>query len=202
MSSAIMRFGIVVVAILLARSSLFAIALEFVPPTQNVSLGSTAEVAIKITDLGNLTAPSLGTYDIDVNFNSAILSLNSVTFGDPVLGDQLDLFGLGSLALATPSSVSINLFELSFDSVDDLNNLQAADFILARLLFDTAGAGISALTFKINALGDALGDPLTASVQDSSVTVTGVAVVPEPSSLSLLLLGTLLLARSAFRWRQ
>jgi hypothetical protein len=116
-------------------------------------------------------------------------------WGDPVLGDQLDLLGLGSLASATPGSGLVNVFELSFDSVDDLNNLQAADFILARLLFDTASAGISALTLNINALGDAFGDALTANVQDGSVTVTSTTIVPEPSSILLLLLGSLFLVR-------
>jgi hypothetical protein len=183
MSRGILTLVTLVSAIFLSRLSLFAISLEFVPPTQNVSLGNTAEVALKITGLGNL--------------NPAILNFNSITFGDPVLGDQLDLLGLGSLASATSGSGLVNVFELSFDSVDDLNNLQAADFILARLFFDAIAGGISPLTLNINALGDALGDPLTANGQDASVSVTAVR---EPSSISLLLIGSLLFVwRATFR---
>jgi hypothetical protein len=70
------------------------------------------------------------------------------------LGDQLDLFSLGSLALATPGAGSVNLFELSLDTVSDLNDLQAPDFILAKLSFDPFGIGISPLTFSATRLRD------------------------------------------------
>ena len=74
--------------------------------------------------MGSNIAPSLGTFDLDLSFNNSILSLDSVAFGD-----QLDILGLGSLQIATPGTGIVNLYELSFDSVDDLNNLQALHIV-------------------------------------------------------------------------
>ena len=109
-----------------------------------------------------------------------------MVYGDPILGDQLDLF------------------KLSFDGVDDLKNLQAPDFILAKLSFDAIGAGTSSLTFSGVTLGDANGDPLTADLGTGSVTVESAvsAAVPEPSSIILVALGLLMLAWSRGRWFQ
>ena len=172
------------------------ISLDFVPSSQIVTVGGSAEVGIKISGLGDLIAPSLGTYDITIAFNPAVLAFNSVVYGDPILGDQLDLFSLGSLTGTTPGVGSVNLFELSFDTVDDLNNLQAADFILATLSYDAIGVGISPLTFSAVLLGDANGDALTATTSNGSVTVESAvtALVPEPSTMVLVALGLWLLA--------
>jgi len=112
------------------------------------------------------------------------------------LGDQLGLFGLGSLMSTTTGTGSVELFGLSFDGVDDLNNLQAPDFILATLTYDAIGAGISPLTFSAVLLGDALDDALTAATSDGSVTVerVGASPVPEPSAIMLVALGLWLMA--------
>src|SRR3990172_7939351 len=177
-------------------SSVHGISLDFVPSAQIVTVGGSAQVGIKISGLGELIAPSLGVYDISIGFNPAVLGFNSLVYGDPILGDQMDLFSFGSLTATTPGVGSVNLFEFSFDSVDDLNNLQAADFILATLSYDAIGAGISPLTFSATALGDALGDPLTATTSNGSVTVEAAvtASIPEPSAFVLLAFGLLLVA--------
>ncbi len=173
-----------VLIIFLGASSAQAISLNFVPSSQTAQLGNTADVGIRISGLGDLAAPSLGAFDFDVIFNPAILSFSSVTYGDPVLGDQLDLFALGSLTATTPGVGSVNLFELSLDLADDLNALQAGTFTLATLTFNTLAVGTSPLTFTVNALGDAVGDPLTASLGGGDVNV--INAVPEPASLLLL----------------
>jgi PEP-CTERM motif-containing protein len=183
----------------LSQSSVHAISLSFVPSSQTVTAGSSADVAVRISGLGNLTAPSLGAYDITIGFNTAVLSFNSVVYGDPVLGDQLDLFGLGSLTSTPPSAGSVELFELSLDSPSDLDSFQAPDFILARLTFNTLGVGTSSLTFSGVVLADAAnGDPLTAQLGTGSVTVEGdrgtAIPAPEPSSMLLIGLGLVLLA--------
>lgn len=105
-------------------------------------------------------------------------------------GDQLDVFGLGSITRttppATPTTGAVELFELSLDSEDDLNDLQASEFTLATLTFDTLGAGISPLDMTIKSLGDAGGVSITPyAVGTGSVRVTANAV-PEPSVLFLL----------------
>jgi hypothetical protein len=154
------------------------------PSSQNVGLGNQASVSLTIAGLGNGTAPSVGAYDIDVMFDPTVLSFNSAIFGN-----QLDILGLGDLQFVTPGAGDVDLFELSLDSASDLNNLQAASFILATLTFDTIGTGTSPITLTLNALGDADGKALAADLVNGSVTVSqqgGPSPVPEPSSLVLI----------------
>jgi hypothetical protein len=74
-----------------------------------------------------------------------------------------------------------NIYEISLDLPQDLETFQAGGFTLATLTFDTLALGTSSLDITINALSDAWGDPLTATVESGSVDV-----VPEPATLLLL----------------
>lgn len=187
------KFGLCAAALILGivfmTSAAHAIALNVNPITQNVLLGNSIGVILDISGLGDGSAPSLGVFDLNLNFDPAILTFNNVTFGDPVLGDQLDLFGLGSLITfddTTPGMV--NLYELSFDLPSDLDALQIGNFTLASLTFDSLTTGTSSLNMSINSLGDALGDPIVLdTLNNGSVTVT--APVPEPSTCLLLFFG-------------
>ena len=143
---------------------------------------------VKISGLGAGT--SLGVYDLNLGFNPILLSYNGTTFGN-----QLDLFGLGDIQSATPSSGSINLFELSLESVSDLNSLQSAAFTLATLNFTASATKVgSPLTLSLNALGDASGNSITVYLQDGLVTIEQPSGVPEPSSLLYSILGIFILA--------
>ena len=170
------------IAILFNPSNSYALSIGFDPISQDVILGSSVDVNLVISDLGIGSAPSLGVFDLDILFDSSILAFNSVTFGD-----QLDLSGFGSITIfddSTPGSV--NLFELSLDSLLDLEDFQADSFVLASLTFDTLAVGASSLDLSINALGDAWGDPLTADVLGGSIAVTSTAPVPEPATILLI----------------
>ena len=171
------------VSLALWQGTAQAISLNLVPSPQNAFLGNTIDVAVIISELGDGVAPSLSTYDLDISFDDTILDFSSLTFGDPVLGEQLALLGVDSLTEAEESSPSVvNIFELSFNLPDDLDNLQADSFTLATLTFDTVAVGTSPLNLSIIDLGDALGDPLAADVSSSFVTVSSKSVtVPEPS---------------------
>ncbi len=186
--------GVLAAALLLVAAPSQAIILSFAPATQNASVGFPTDVAVVISGLGNGAAPSLSAFDLDVDFDSNVLSFLGVTFGDPVLGDQLDLFALGSLAGTTSGLGVVNLFELSLDSPADLDALQAGSFTLATLTFDTLAAGFSPLGISVNALGDANGNPLTATIAGGSVTAAGAGAVPEPASLLLVFAGLMVVA--------
>ena len=84
------------IALLLLSLPAQAITIGFSPVMQDVFLGETFDVELVISGLGEYAADSLGAFDLDVNFHPEILAFNSATFGDPVLGDQLDLWELGS----------------------------------------------------------------------------------------------------------
>jgi hypothetical protein len=193
----------VMVALLSMSLPLQAITISISPIVQTVTVGSSFDEAIILSGLGNHVAPSVGTFDLTVSFNATQLSFSGVTFGDPVLGDQLDLAGLGSLQLMTPDLGSVNLFELSFDEALALESLQADSFILATLSFQALAVGTDSLNFTLNSLGDAFGNPLTAHLINGNITVSSSdspTDIPEPEAWTLL--GTaiaLFTIRSALR---
>ena len=157
-----------------------AVTLGFNPDFQGVLVGDQAIVDLVISGLeddpANFYYQTIGTFDLDISFDSAILGFYSVTFGD-----QLDLGGLGSWTEVTPDVGTVNLLELSLDSPWDLEDYQADSFTVATLTFNTLAVGTSTLDIGINALGDAWANPLAANVQNGSI-----SPVPEPATLLLL----------------
>lgn len=169
-------------------SSTSAAALSVCSVPSSVTVGDTATVDVCISEIVDGAAPSLGVFDVEFGFDPALLAFIGATYGDPVLGNQLDLFNLGSIQITTPGAATIGLFELSLDLADDLDNLQAASFVLARLTFDTLAAGSSALTLAVNALGDSLGNALEGvSIVGANLLVSAPPSneVSEPASLLL-----------------
>jgi hypothetical protein len=172
--------SIALVALFVATNAQ-AITLSFDPLSQDVNLGEQVFVDLVISGLGDQMPDSLGMFDLDIAFDPSILAFNNAVYGDPVLGDQLDLWGLGSLTITTPGVGSVNLFELSFDFPSDLDTFQAGSFTLATLSFDTLSLGTSSLDITINSLSDAWGYSLIATTQSGSVNV-----IPEPGTLLLM----------------
>lgn len=157
------------------------------PSGASFSVGNSFTVAIEVSGLTDSAAPSLGVYDINLSFNSALVSLDAVTFGS-----GLDVLALGSIQSSTPGAGTVNLFELSLDSVSDLNDLQLDTFVLATLNFSAVGLGANAFDLVINAFGDAEGNSLAAGVVGGSVEITDGGTppsVPEPASLALVMAG-------------
>lgn len=170
-----------------------AIDISVVSPVANVQIGDFVDVDLVVSDLGDGVAPSLGAYDVDLNFDAGVLSLVGVGFGA-----GLDIFGLGSIQAATSGTGTVNLYEVSFDLADDLDTLQPGSFSLATLTFQVLAGGTSALDLNVNAFADSLGDELTVGlVNNGSVTA-----VPEPSSALLMLLGLLPVGLVARRFRR
>jgi hypothetical protein len=187
-----------------------AVGLTFVPALQDVNIGDTAVVDLQVVGVGDHTSPSLGGFDVTVNFDSSILSFVGATFGG-LLGD----IGLGeATTITTPGAGVVNLYELSFLEGNVamclfcvppyLNDLQASSFVIASLSFQAIAGGSSALSLS-NAIladenGDELSDPdLLGAVINVRSDGGGGTVVPEPSTF--VLLGSCMLALVLHQYR-
>jgi hypothetical protein len=179
----------VTVLILFSAANSQAITIGFHSISHEVPVGSTVDVELFISGLEDYLPESLSTFDLDVSFEPTILAFSSVAFGDPVLSDQLDLFGLGSITSFDDTVFGVvNLFELSLDPPTDLDSLQAGSFTIATLTFKTLGVGTSSLDIiDIWALGDANGNPILWSAGD--IKSGSISSVPEPASVLLLASG-------------
>ncbi len=171
------------IALLLIISKAQAnINLAITPLGQN---GNTIELGINISGLGGGVAPAISTFDLNLQFNPAYLTYANTAFGDPLLGDQLDVDGLGTWTSATLTAPGVvEIFELSFDTPSDLNAFQAANYTLAVVDFTINQAGSSEVSLGLNAIGDAEGNPLAANLFSATV-----ATVPLPTTFCLFLGG-------------
>jgi hypothetical protein len=153
--------------------------------SESVNANGIATVGLDISGLTKGTT-ALGVYDINVNFNSSVVNFASVSYGDPVLGDQLDLEGVGTITSTIPGNGTTELFELSFDTPSALTTLQPTSFTLATLTFNALAPGASPLTLFIKSLGDQNGDAINATLQNGAITV-GATPVPLPAAFWLFL---------------
>lgn len=176
---------------LLASGSVQAVTLSLDPASATRTVGQTVSLDIAISGLGDGTAPSLGAFDLTASFDPSVLAFDSLTFGDPSLGNVLGP-GAGSIdGFSVDAGLgTVNLFSLSLETTDDLNNGQPGQFILGTLSFLALAPGISDINLGSIILSDANGDPLGAIVQGAKITVNPHTTVPDggawPSGLFLL----------------
>ena len=169
-----------------------AVSLDLSPASSSVNLGDQVQVELRISGLGDGTAPSLGAYDFMLAFNPTVLGFSAFSFGDSILGNQLDLAGFGTVAGfdgGTPGQLSV--FEISLDLSTDLDTLQAGAFALGTISFNTLGNGVSALEFTSVLFSDAGGNPLAVQFGSGSISV------PEPVSGGLMVAAAVALALGA-----
>ena len=181
--------GLLTLALWSMSGGAHAIAIEVNPNNQSVGLGLAVSVDVDIRDLGLSTAPSVGGFDLTVDFDSALLDLTGVTFGT-----GLDLGLFGSFQSTSGVAPPVDIFELSFETASDLNNQQPDNFTLFTLNFDTLATGTSAVALSLNALSDADGAPLSTDLVNGSITIVDAVGVPAPATLALLGLGLCLVA--------
>jgi len=144
-------------------------ALVLAPSFTNTTAGNSYSVDVRVTDLGS---NQVGSFDIDVAYNAALLTPTGVTFG-PFLGDPNLFEALTDFSFATAGVVDFG--ESSFLTPAELDALQSESFLLATLSFDAIGTGVASFAvLSTSTLGDASGNPLA---------------IPEPGSLLLLGLG-------------
>ena len=159
-----------------AQPVLAEVTLALDPDVTQVDPLGTVDVAVTIVGLGDGLAPSVGVFELDVSFDPSRLSLGTPEYGDPLLGDQLGLQEVPQVATDTSVQGLANLFELSLDSVQDLDTMQAPAFTMITLPFTALKAGPATVDLTIETLGDATGAELVAVASGTTLQV------PEPLS--------------------
>jgi hypothetical protein len=147
-------------------------------PGVPVLVGVEASIDVMATGVVDGGAPSIGVFDFDLVFDPALLEIVSVQFGS-----GLDVLGLGAIDSVLTGTGTVNLLQLSLDTVEDLHALQPDEFSLATVTFLTLAAGTSALEVTVNAVGDAFGEPIPITVTNGEIAIVA---VPEPASVVLM----------------
>lgn len=111
--------------------------------------GDQFDVEVIVSGLGDASAPSLGEYELNVDFDASVLDFESVVFGDRVLGNKLKIGFLEPINSFTEGTGTVNLVEVSFGfDFTFLDNNQADEFTLATLTFNALASGSSNLDFS------------------------------------------------------
>ena len=171
--------------------SALAITIGFEPVSQIVPVGEPVSVDLVISGLGDYSEPSLGTFDLNITYNTAILDFTGYTLGsylgDISLWEAVDNSGgettpgtinLSEVSLLYPNQANDPFYPPGFPPY--LDDIQPSSFPLATLTFDTLAVGTSSLDISITALGDAYGNPLSLDVQSGNI-----SPVPEPATFIL-----------------
>jgi hypothetical protein len=195
----IMKIVVLGLAAFIAVAPTEAAVIELVPAAQSGSLGSRFDVDILVSGLGDGGAPSLGAFDFELGYDSAVLLPTGVTFGS-LLGDLTFFEADGG---SSAGAGSIDLYEISFLLPAELDLLQPASFVLATLSFEGIGVGTSSLAFSRSILGDAFGEALPVESSGGSIRVVASGTeVPEPPPWLILALGIGFAALAHQRQRQ
>ena len=175
-----------------------AITIDLVANNSAINPGDNVEVQVRISGLNDMSAPALGVYDVDFNYDASLFSVSSINWGDSVKGNQLDLLGFGSAQDISSGFDWLRVFELSFDDVLDLESLQAGEFTLFSVLLNAIAIGSGDFSLATHSLGDAYGNDLVIDHINNTQVSVGSVSVPEPSSILLLLLGILAIVTLRF----
>ncbi|MDG9670085.1 hypothetical protein ONV78_20280 [Hahella sp. CR1] len=203
LASLLLTFGIAVFCGMQAQAAVITV----LPSTSTVLPGQLFTVDISISGLAPGGAPSLSTFDLNLSFDPGAVAIDATDADDNGVMDsvaldphgQLDVLGLGlnpmSAELFAPGE--LNLFDLSLDIPADLDAHQDNSFLLASLSFTALSSGFSYFSVVVNSLGNSLGNPIAASVNNG-----GVTIVAEPALLqSLFISGLMWIGMAGLRKR-
>jgi hypothetical protein len=163
-----------------------AATLQVSPLLVGVTNGDSVNVNLIVSGIGSPAAMEVGSFDIFVGFNPALVTPTGVTFG-LFLGDPTLFEALTTSAFTASVAEAV---EVSLLSNADLDALQtSSSFTLATLSFTAIGSGTAAFTY--------LGGPVD---DGNGVLIAGTKLeIPEPSfALPIIVL---LLAGAAWRFR-
>ncbi len=183
-----------IILLLVSSTSAWAESLTVNPLSQNVLLGDLISVDINISD-----ATDLYGWQFSLGYDDTILSLLSVTSGS-----FLDTAG-STFWWAPDTSTSGEILNGSELLLGDISGADGSGTLMT-LNFDTIGAGTSFIDIYTNdgdpgnptEMLNSFGNSIDFSTTDGSVTV---AIVPEPISSTLFIIGGVALGYRGFRKR-
>jgi hypothetical protein len=158
-------------------------------PSDQVVVPGLVSFDVNIAGLGAGGAPTVGSFDLTLAFDAALLLPASVSFGN-LLGNPALLEALTD-QIFLPGA--IEFAEVSLLPPATLDALQPVSFRLATLTFQTLSPGTGSLNFSAITIDDNFGVKLPVTPTGGNITV-----IPEPASVGMLLVG-LLLASGAIR---
>jgi len=175
-----------------------AVILSVDPANQSVALGNQAIVQVRGSGLA--LNQVIGAYDVTLQWNSALVSLASATFGGAL--------GTNTIESSVSGANSVNMASVSLDSSAILAPLQIPEpFLLFTLTFNTLAAGITPVEFLPRGtfiIADGDGNIISsASGTDGSIEITGAnGGIPEPSTIVLISAGLVALVVKSRRRRK
>jgi hypothetical protein len=170
-------------------STASALTITFAPSTLTGTVGGSVSVDV-VVDLD--IAEAVGTYDLDITFDDAVLTGQSIAVG-PGLGAPALSIASTSFAGGVADIAETSLI-LDFAS---LKALQGNAFTLATLTFLGKAGGSSTLVLSQHLFGDANGEEMDVVAESGAIQIEGTGPlpgVPEPATLTLMLGGGLMAA--------
>ena len=168
-----------------------AISLELAPAALSPAVGDSFAVSVVVGGLGAVgSAPSVGAFELSLDYDEALLDLVGVDFGlllgDPTAGEAFTDF--------VPGAGSVDVAEVSLLAAAALDALQPASFTLATVTFKASAAGESVLSLGAPVVSDANGRALGIQLLGSARVTAGAPAVPEPAALVTFATGALIVA--------
>lgn len=187
-------FSTLALGLLLAAAPAGAVSISFVPASISAAVGGQIAVDVVVGGLGDGAPPSLGSYDLDLGFDSSRLAFDSFDFGALLGGPAASLQSAGAVA------GSVDVAEVSLLLPSALDALQGESVAIGTARFTVLAAGESEIAVGQAILGDGLGNPLRVG-SAGSVRVNAGPAIPEPAAFGLFGLGALAVARVSRRRR-
>lgn len=173
--------SIVTCLFLLSSQEAFAdVAISLSPLIQRAVPGETVNIAVGFSGLAEDKA--LSAYDLALSYDPYQLRFEGLTFGDPLLGDQLFWNEPALNQVTLPEFGLVELIAFSTADAETLRARQAKRFDLASLQFTALSMGSSQLRLNLYSLSDQNGELLSATSQSATVSIAG---VPLPASFWL-----------------
>jgi hypothetical protein len=146
-----------------------ATTVRVVPADQTVAEGEDVVFDVVVDDVVNL-----GEYDVEVEFDQAMLNFVSVANG-PFLSST------GRTVFCFAPQLDVGSVRLNCVT-GGLAPGASGSGVLASFTLDSSCAGTSALALPVADLNDAAGLPIARAVEEGSVTVTGTSTCPTPTA--------------------